>query len=45
MIFWDVLRVQDARVDLKMNVRKIKSLKLGITEDKEVVLGNEKIDQ
>jgi hypothetical protein len=41
----EVLRVQGARIGLKINVRKTKSLRLGISEDKKVTLGNEKIDQ
>jgi hypothetical protein len=30
---------------LKINVKKTKSLRLGISEDKKMTLGNEKIDQ
>ena len=41
----EVLRVQGARVNLKINVTKTKSLMLGISEDEKVKLGNEKIDQ
>ena len=41
----EVLRVQGARIGLKINVMKTKSLRLGITEDEKVTLGNEKIDQ
>ena len=40
-----VLRVQGARIGLKINVKKTKSLKLGICEDEKVMLGNEKTDQ
>ena len=31
--------------DLKINVKETKSLRLGISEDEKVTLGNEKIDQ
>ena len=41
----EVLRVQGARIGLKINVKTTKSLRLGISEDKKVTLGNEKIDQ
>ena len=41
----EVLRVQDARIGLKINVKKTKSLRLGISEDEKVPLGNERIDQ
>ena len=41
----EVLRVQDSRIGLKINVRKTKSLRLGISEDERVKLGNEKVDQ
>ena len=40
-----VLRVQGARIGSKINVKKTKSLRLGISEDEKVPLGNEKIDQ
>ena len=40
-----VLRVQGARIGLKIIVRKTKSLRLGISEDEKVTLGNKKIDQ
>ena len=43
--FLEVLRFQDARIGLKINVKKTKSLKLGITEDEKLTLGNEKNDQ
>ena len=43
--FLGVLRVQGARIGLKINVKKTKSLGLGINEDDKVTLGNEKIDQ
>ena len=39
------LRAQDARICLKINVKKTKSLRLGKSEDEKVKLGNEKIDQ
>ena len=38
----EALRVQSAR---KINVKKTKSLRLGISEDEMVTLGNEKIDK
>ena len=41
----EALRVQAARVGLKINVKKTKSLRLGISEDAKVTLGNEKIHQ
>ena len=43
--FLEVLRVQGARIGLKINVKKTKSLRLGISEDEKVTLGSEKIDQ
>ena len=43
--FLEVLRVQGAKIGLKINVKKTKSLRLGISEDEQVTLGNEKIDQ
>ena len=44
--FFEVLQVQGARIGLKINVKKTKSLRLGISEDAKVTLGNdyEKID-
>ena len=39
------MRVQGARIGLKINVKKTKSQRLGISEDEKVKLGNEKIDQ
>jgi hypothetical protein len=41
----EVLRVQGARLSFKINVKKTKSLRLGIDEDEKVTLGNENIDQ
>ena len=41
----EILRVQGAKVSLKINVKKTKSLRIGICEDEKVTLGNEKIDQ
>ena len=38
-----VLRAQGARIGLKINVKKTKSLRLGISEDEKVTLGNEKV--
>ena len=43
--FLEVLRVQGARIGSKINVKKIKSLRLGISEDERMTLGNKKIDQ
>ena len=43
--FLEVLRVQGAKIGLKTNVKKTMSLRLGISEDEQVTLGNEKIDQ
>ena len=40
----EVLRVEGAGVGLKINAKKTKSLRLGISEDEKVMLGNEKID-
>ena len=34
-----------ARIGLRINVKKTKPLRLGISEDEQVTLGNEKIDQ
>ena len=41
----EVLRVQSARIGLKIIVKKTKSLRLGISEDEKVILGNKNIDQ
>ena len=41
----EVLRVRGARIGLKINVKKTKSLRLGISEDEKVKLGNGKIDR
>ena len=43
--FLEVLRVQGAIISLKINVKKTKSFRLGISEDEKVTLGNKKIDQ
>ena len=43
--FLEVCRVQGARIGLKINDKKNKSLRLGISEDEKVTLGNEKNDQ
>ena len=40
-----VLRVQGTRTGLKINVKKTKSMRLGISEGEEVLLGKGKIDQ
>jgi hypothetical protein len=42
---FEVLRVQGVRIGLIINVKKTKSLRLGISENKRVTLDNEKIDQ
>ena len=39
----EILRVQRTGVGLKINVKKTKSLRLGISEDQKVTLSNEKI--
>ena len=39
------MRVQGARIGLKINVKKTKSLRLGMSECEKVTLGNEKNDQ
>ena len=39
------MRVQGARIGLKINVKKIRSLRLGTSEDERVTLGNEKFDE
>ena len=36
----EVLRVQGAKIGLKVNVKNTKSLRLGISEDEKVTLGN-----
>ena len=41
----EVLRVQGARIGLKINMKKTKSLRLWISKDEKVTLDNEKIDQ
>ena len=43
--FLEVLRIQGARIGLKINVKKTNSLRLGISEDENVTLGNKNIDQ
>ena len=42
--FFEVMRVQGATISLDNNVKKTKSLKLGMSDDENVTLGNEKID-
>jgi hypothetical protein len=39
-----VLQVQGARRDLKINIKKTKSQRLEISEDKQVTQGNEKMN-
>ena len=41
----DVLQVQGARTGLKINLKKSKQLRLRISEDEKVILGNEEIVQ
>ena len=41
----EVLQVQGTIIDLKISVKKTKSLRLGICEDEKVTSGNEKINQ
>ena len=41
----EVLRVQGSRLGLKINVKKTKSLRLGMNEDEKVTLDNVKIEQ
>ena len=41
---FEVLRDQGAKIDLKINVKKTKFLKLRIYEVEEVMLGNKKFD-
>ena len=40
-----VFIIQNARTDLKTNTKKINSLRLGVNEGEEVLLGSEKINQ
>ena len=42
---FEVLHIQVARIGLQINVKKTKSLWLGISEDQQVTLGKEEIDQ
>ena len=39
----EVLRVQGGRINLKINIKKTKSPRLGISEDEEVMLDNERM--
>ena len=41
----EILRVQGARISLKINVKRTPSLRLGIRPNEKVILGNAKIDQ
>ena len=45
MSFLEVLWVHGAKIGLKINVKKTKSLRLGMSEDEKKTLDNEKIDQ
>ncbi|XP_065565925.1 uncharacterized protein LOC136030806 [Artemia franciscana] len=42
--FLNVLRLQGVKIGLKINVKKTKSLRLGLSEDEQVTLGNETLD-
>jgi len=39
------LQVHGARINLKINVKKTRSIRLGISEDEKMMLGSEMIDQ
>ena len=41
----EVLRVLGARICLNVNIKKTKSLRLGMNDDEEIMLGNKKIHQ
>ena len=41
--YFEVLLVQGARIDSKINVKMTKSLRLGISEDEKVELSNERL--
>ena len=41
----EILSVQGARISVKVNVKKTKSLRKGISEEEKVTLGNNKIGQ
>ena len=43
--FLEFLRAQGVWIGFKIDVKKNKSLRLGITNIEEVILGNEEIDQ
>ena len=43
--FLKVLRTWDERIGLKIHVQKSRSFSMGISEEGEMILGNEKIDQ
>ena len=45
MNFLEVLRFQGARIGLEINVKKTKLLRLGISEDEKVTLGNKIMGQ
>ena len=38
------MRIQGATIILAINVKKTKSLRLGVSESEEIILGNKKID-
>ena len=42
---FEVLRVQGAKIGMKINLKSTKSLRLGISKDEKVTLNNEKINQ
>jgi hypothetical protein len=41
----EILKAEGARTGMKINVKKTKSLRLGISDGEKVMLGNERIDQ
>ena len=42
-VYMEVLRVQGARMGLKINLKEAKSLRLGMSEDEKVMLVSEKL--
>ena len=45
LTFFAVLRAPSTNIGLKINVKNTKSLRVGIREGEEVILGNKKIGQ
>ena len=41
----ELLQVEGVRICLKSNIKKTKSLRIGIKEDEKVTLSNKKVDQ